>query len=115
MGQKMGYQNRAFLKLDSNKPEISEVVRALKYICRIFIIIELIGTFLLMPFLSAHFSDPFELFYQSLFLCASAITASGFFIYDVVSLVQDPAVLVIVSFLMMISGIGFPVLIELIE
>ena len=110
-GKKIGYKHRHLAKTDFNQLNESSIVSVIKAVVIFFVTFEIIGTILIFIGAQNEYATFMERFMSSWFLTASAISGSGFFNFT--PFIGDYYVQWVTIFLMWISFIGFPVIVEI--
>lgn len=110
IGKKVGYKYRYLAKMDYNQSKSSNIVTILRGVFKIFITIELVGAFLIFLGNGQEYVSIFAKALDSLYLASSAISGSGF--YNMVPFAADYFVQWVCIILMIVSFIGYPVLLE---
>lgn len=108
--KKIGYKHRHLAKTDFNQINESSIVSVIKAVVIFFVTFEMIGTLLIFIGAQNEYATFMERFMSSWFLSASAISGSGFFNFT--PFINDYYVQWVTIFLMWISFIGFPVIVE---
>ncbi|WP_240378168.1 TrkH family potassium uptake protein [Bacillus piscicola] len=114
LGRKIGFKQRLLIQQALNQTSIGGVVKLVKLIFVFSITVEAIA----LTILSARWIPEYGLargFYYSLFHSVSAFNNAGFSIWSdsLMRYVGDPIVNLIITFLIIVGGIGFTVLVDL--
>lgn len=112
--RRIGLRRRQLIMTDHNQLSLSGMVRMLKQIIVIFLLIELIGAFILGCYFLSYFPTWQEAFRHGLFVSVSATTNAGFDLTggSLREFRDDFFVQSILMILIFLGAIGFPVLIE---
>jgi Trk-type K+ transport system membrane component len=108
--KKVGYKHRHLAKTDFNQINESSIVSVVKAVVIFFLVFEMLGTILIFLGAGHEYNTFIERFMSSWFLSASAISGSGFFNFT--PFINNFYVQWVTIFLMWISFIGFPVIVE---
>ncbi|MGL5021605.1 MAG: potassium transporter TrkG, partial [Mycoplasmatales bacterium] len=111
LGKKIGYKHRNLAKTDFNQSQETSIVSVIKAVVIFFLIFELIGTIFIFIGAGHEYVSFHERLMSSWFLSASAVSGSGFFSFTPFS--GNNYIQWVTMFLMWISFIGFPVIIEI--
>ncbi|GGE43996.1 ktr system potassium uptake protein B [Pullulanibacillus camelliae] len=114
LGRKIGLKERILMQQSMNQTEIGGIIYLAKRLLLYSIITELIGTF----FLTLRWGPEMGWlrgFYQALFHSVSSFNNAGFSTWSdsLNRYAGDPTVNIVITFLFMIGGIGFTVLIDI--
>ncbi|MEK4520770.1 TrkH family potassium uptake protein [Psychrobacillus sp. FSL W7-1457] len=112
--KKIGLQHRIYLQESFNQPSIGGIVKLAKHILLFVLLTESIA----IVFLTLHWIPRFGLgdaLYYSLFHVISAFNNAGFSLFpdNLMSFTSDPLVILIITSLIIIGGIGFVVVIDI--
>lgn len=110
IGKKIGYKYRYLAKMDYNQSNSSNIVTIVMGVFKIFITVELVGAFLIFLANTQEYVSVFARALDSLYLASSAISGSGF--YNMVPFANDYFIQWVCIILMIVSFIGYPVLLE---
>ncbi|WP_048600519.1 TrkH family potassium uptake protein [Rubeoparvulum massiliense] len=116
LGRKVGLRNRLVIQWDQNQTALSGMVTLIKRITVLAFVIEGTGAVILGTYLM-HDYPWYQAFYLGIFHAVSAFTHAGFDLFSA-SLIPFQSDLVIngtVMLLIILGGIGYPVLIELMD
>ncbi|MCS7083477.1 MAG: TrkH family potassium uptake protein [Aquificaceae bacterium] len=113
--KKLSLRDRLILAESFNYPGIYGLVRFLKRIIPIVFLIELLGTLALFPSFLFHIGKLDEALFSSLFHSVSAFNNAGFstFSSNLINFRASIWVNLVISFLIILGGIGFYVIYEL--
>lgn len=116
LGKKIGLRNRLLIQLDQNQITLAGLVRLLRNIFMLVLVIEaaaavILGTYFL------RFYDWNEAYYMGLFHAVSGFTHAGFDLFgnSLMTFRHDVVVNFTMMALIFCGGIGFPVLVELVN
>lgn len=119
MGKKIGLKERQWIAIDQNLSTLAGLVQLMKNILLLSLIIEGIGTLLLMIcfMFQGYYETWYESFYYALFAAVSAYTNAGFDIFgdSLFGFAHDYFVQSVNIVLIIFGAIGFPVLLECIQ
>ncbi len=116
LGRRIGLRNRMFLQEDLNQNYLAGVVRLVRYVLFLTITVESIGALLL--FIALVPSMPVgQAAYNAVFHAISAFGNAGFDLFgdSLEGFVSQGAVLLVVALLFILGGLGFSVIIELVQ
>ena len=114
-GRRLGFRERLSLQAQLNALEIGGVVRLIRRIAAMVLSVELVGALLLYPRLGAADGwGPGA--WQAIFHSVSAFNNAGFSLYadSLVRYVMDPVVNLVVMSLIVLGGLGFIVVVNLV-
>lgn len=116
-GRKIGMKERELIRIDHNRSEFSGLVQLMKRVLGIVLAIELTATLLVGTYLLKYYDIWYEAYYNGLFHTISAFTNAGFDIFgsSLTGFGSDYLLQILVMILIILGGIGFPVLIEVRE
>lgn len=116
MGHKIGLEQRIWIATDHNRATLAGLVSLMRNIMILALLIELTGTLLLaFYFLISGYADSWwSAFYYGFFTAVSAFTNAGFDLHgtSLQGFAQDYLYQTIIMLLVVLGGIGFPVLVE---
>ncbi|MER2010174.1 MAG: TrkH family potassium uptake protein [Psychrobacillus sp.] len=112
--KKIGLQHRIYLQESFNQPSIGGIVKLAKHILLFVLLTESIA----IVFLTLHWIPRFgfgDALYYSLFHVISAFNNAGFSLFpdNLMGFTSDPLVILIITSLIIIGGIGFVVVIDI--
>lgn len=116
LGRRIGLRNRMFLQEDLNQNYVSGVVRLVKYVLLLTLAVEGIGVLLLFVSFAPTMA-PGQAAYNAVFHAISAFGNAGFDLFgsSVEGYVGQSLVLLVISSLFILGGLGFSVIIELLQ
>lgn len=116
-GHKIGMRERELITIDHNRSEFAGLVLLTKRVFIIVLTIELVSTLIIGTYLLQFYSTWYEAYYYSLFHTISAFTNAGFDVFgnSLIGFADDYMLQIMIMFLIVLGGIGFPVLIEIRE
>jgi len=118
-GRNISLSYRKLIMVDQNQHNLSGLVKLMKLVFYMALLIEAVGTLLLMVYfrLSGYYEDWLEAFVHGAFHSVSAFTNAGFDIYgdSLYGFKTDYYVQAVTMLLILFGAIGFPVLIEVRE
>lgn len=117
MGKKIGIKERQLIMIDHNRTDLSGLVKLMKSVLMMALAIEFVGGLILGTYLLRYYEQWYQAYYYGFFHALSAYTNSGFDIFgnSLQSFANDYIVQSIIMILLILGGIGFPVIIELRE
>ena len=119
LGRSIGLEQRKWIAIDHNRSGLSGLVALMQTILSLALIIEAIGTIILGTYFLAagYYESWYQAYYYALFASVSAFTNAGFDIFgdSLMQFSEDYFVLILHMTLIILGGIGFPVLIEVKE
>lgn len=112
--KKIGLQHRIYLQESFNQPSIGGIVKLAKHILLFVLLTESIA----IVFLTLHWIPRFgfgDALYYSLFHVISAFNNAGFSLFpdNLMGFTSDPLVILVITSLIIIGGIGFVVVIDI--
>ena len=112
--KKIGLQNRLYLQEALSQNTFGGIIRLVKYILVFVFTVEAIGISILTMYWTADFGFS-ESLHLSIFHVISAFNNAGFSLFpdNLIAVQKDPFVLILLSTLFIIGGIGFTVVIDL--
>lgn len=116
-GHKIGMRERELITIDHNRSEFAGLVQIVKRVFVIVLTIELVSTFIVGTYLLQYYSSWYEAYYYGLFHTISAFTNAGFDVFgtSLIGFAADYPLQIMMMLLIILGGIGFPVLIEVRE
>jgi len=113
-GRKVGMQNRIYIQESFNEQSIGGMVKLVKQILLFVVITEGLAVFLLSVYWSADFGWGKAIYY-SIFHVISAFNNAGFSLFpdNLIQFAGDPVVLLTLSSLFIVGGIGFVVVTDI--
>ncbi len=113
--RKVGLKERLLLSESLNYPGIYGLIRFAKRVIPIIFLLELVGFLLLLPSMYAHSKDILHALFDALFHSVSAFNNAGFstFSNNLMDFRSDVMVNLSVALLVVLGGLGFFVLYEL--
>ncbi|MEK5323428.1 TrkH family potassium uptake protein [Aeribacillus sp. FSL M8-0254] len=114
LGKKIGIKERILIQHQLNQTSIGGVIRLVKYLFIFSFLIEFVAMLILSIKWVPQFGWEKGLFY-SFFHAISAYNNAGFALWkdNLMQFVGDPVVILVISFLFILGGIGFPVLVDI--
>lgn len=116
--RRLGLRARLATQLEQNQPELGSLRPLIKRIAVFYLLAEAVGAVVLtVSFWDVSGGDPLEAIWTGLFHSVSAFNNAGFstFSDSLIGFANDAFVLVPVMLLVMLGGIGFPVVIEVLR
>jgi potassium uptake TrkH family protein len=116
-GRKIGMRERELIKIDHNRSEFSGLVQLMRRVLGIVFAIELTATLIVGTYLLQYYSTWYEAYYSGLFHTISAFTNAGFDVFgdSLINFSNNYPFQLMIMLLIILGGIGFPVLIEIKE
>lgn len=118
-GQEIGLLQRKMIMIDQNRNNLSGLVQLMKLVLLFTLILEVISTvaFGLYFYLTGEYGSIWSALYFGMFHTISAFTNAGFDLFgnSLLNYSNDYFVQALTMFLIVLGGIGFPVLAELRE
>ncbi len=116
-GHKIGMRERELITIDHNRSEFAGLVQIVKRVFVIVLTIELVSTLIVGTYLLQYYSSWYEAYYYGLFHTISAFTNAGFDVFgtSLIGFAADYPLQIMMMLLIILGGIGFPVLIEVRE
>lgn len=116
MGRPITFRDRLFIKEDLNYGYVAGIVRLVRYVLGMTAVIEVVGAGLLMAVFYPRYGLGKGLFF-SVFHSISAFANAGFDLMgnSLMDYAADPLVVFVVSGLIIAGGLGFAVLIDVIQ
>ncbi len=116
-GRKIGMKERELIRIDHNRSEFSGLVQLMKRVLGIVMVIELTATLIVGSYLLRYYDVWYEAYYSGLFHTISAFTNAGFDIFgsSLTGFGTDYLLQIVIMILVILGGIGFPVLVEVRE
>lgn len=113
--RKIGLRERLILAESFNYPSVYGLVRFTKRMLPIIFLVEFLGALLLLPSFLLKIEDPLTSIFMSLFHSVSAFNNAGFSLFsdNLVRFRQDLWLNIVVCLLIILGGLGFFVLYEL--
>ncbi|MGM9923245.1 MAG: TrkH family potassium uptake protein [Bacillus sp. (in: firmicutes)] len=112
--KRIGLKERRLIMTDQNLYSLAGLVALLRQVLFLIIIIEAVGTLILGVYLMRYYANPYEAFFNGLFMAVSATTNGGLDITgaSLTPYATDYFVQFINIVLIILGAIGFPVLVE---
>lgn len=116
LGMPIGMSHHVFLREDLNQTSVSQLVRLLKIIVRVVVACEL-GGMVLLAFITVPEFGWGEGLWQALFHSISAFNNAGFSLFpdSVVRWATHPLMNVTIPLLVIVGGLGYPVLADIVQ
>lgn len=113
--RKISLKQRQLIMVDMNQPNLSGIVRLIRNALAIIIWFQLIGGLILSVYFYYNYYTIHDALFYGFYTAVSAVTNSGADITgtSLIDFSQDYFIQTIVMFLIVVGGIGFPVLIEI--
>jgi len=119
LGRAIGLEQRRWIMVDQNQSTLAGLVALMLSVLRIALIIEAVGAILLSVYFiyRGYYTNWPDALYHAIFASVSAFTNAGFDITgeSLQPFANDYVIVIINIFLIILGGIGFPVLIEISE
>lgn len=116
--RRLGLRARLATQLEQNQQSLGSLGPLIKRIAVFYLLAEVTGAVVLtMAFWDVSGGDPLEAIWTGLFHSVSAFNNAGFstFSDNLIGFASDPLVLVPVMLLIVLGGIGFPVVLEVVR